>query len=266
MLIKELDTYSSKATSIVARISSGDKHAEQELVETYYRGLFFILNKQTQNSALSEDLAQDTFIIVIQKARENGIHNPAALSAFIRQTGINLLIGHKRKESRRDTQSTDNIEFHAPSQDIEICKALHSKKLLQLTQQLLNELNVDRDKQLLRSYFIYDKNKQQICQDLELSPEYFDKVLFRARQRIKQLIQHKIGANAEASTILSTSLLFCLVVQQTTIPPDKNLFIHLVRETANHQHLPFETPLINSRYIPVLSKTSMPLTSKKSSV
>jgi DNA-directed RNA polymerase specialized sigma24 family protein len=143
MHLAERDKEISQAESIVQRIATGDKLAEQELVSTYYRGLIFILNRQT----LSEDLIQDTFILVIQKARDNGITNPAALSAFIRQIGINLLIGHKRKVTQRDSHGEDNIEIHAPTDNMEISRALHSDKLLQITSQLLNELKTPRDKE-----------------------------------------------------------------------------------------------------------------------
>jgi RNA polymerase sigma-70 factor (ECF subfamily) len=256
----------SQAESIVARISSGDKLAEQELVSTYYRGLIFILNRQTQNQALSEDLAQDTFILVIQKARDNGITNPAALSAFIRQIGINLLIGHKRKETRRDTHGVDDIEIHAPTENMEISRALHSDKLLQITTQLLDELKTPRDKEILQSYFIYDKNKQQICQDLDLSAEHFDRVLFRARQRLKQLIQHKLvdprNKSDKVSTLLSVGVLLGVFTQQPNDLTKQNLFANQLRDNATKQHLLIETPTTSSRYIPQITKTGMQLTSK----
>ena len=267
MQVVQRDNKIIQAESIVSRISRGDKLAEQELVTTYYRGLMFILNRQTQNQALSQDLAQDTFIVVIQKARDNAITNPAALSAFIRQIGINLLIGHKRKETRRDTHGVDNIEIHAPTDNMEISQALHSDKLLQVTTQLLNELKVQRDKEILQSYFIYDKNKQQICQDLDLSAEHFDRVLFRARQRLKQLIQHKLGdshnPSANVCTLLSIGILLGVFTQQPKDLTNPYLFTQQLRDNPVEQHLPIETPTTSSRYIPKITQTGMQLTSNQ---
>ncbi|MEP1384159.1 MAG: sigma-70 family RNA polymerase sigma factor [Paraglaciecola sp.] len=265
-----MDQKLSQAESIILRISRGDKDAEQELVATYYRGLMFILNRQTQNQALSEDLAQDTFIVVIQKARANGITNPAALSAFIRQTGINLLIGHKRKESRRDTHGVDNIEVHSPTDNMEISQALHSDKLLEITTQLLNELKSPRDKEILQNYFVYEQNKQQICEDLALTKEHFDRVLFRARQRLKQLIQHKLGSEDKSSKITATYLGLGIFVAafnlQNSELKREYLFATQVRDKQHQEHLPITTPTMNSRYIPKLTNLSMPLTSKSRSV
>lgn len=251
MQVADRDQEVSLAESIVARISSGDKLAEQELVSTYYRGLIFILNRQTQNPTLSEDLAQDTFILVIQKARDNAITNPAALSAFIRQIGINLLIGHKRKETRRDTHGVDNIEIHAPTVNMDISRVLHSEKVFALVQQVMEELKVERDRELLRSYFVYDKNKLQICQELDLSPEHFDRVLFRARQRLKHLVEHKLPnistTNGSATTLLSIGIFVLSISNPFLDKNSPNLFVFLVGDFGNSTHLIFETPKTSSR-------------------
>lgn len=266
MLLRENKNTLTLAESLVARIVSGDKQAEQELVSTYYRGLLFILKRQTQNHALSDDLAQDTFIVVIQRIRDNEIKKPQALSAFIRQTGINILIGHQRKETRRDTHSSEDIEIHPPTHEMDIAKALHSKKLLAITQQLFEELTVERDKELLRSYFIYEKTKQQICQNLDLSPEHFDRVLFRARQRLKQLIQHKLGSTdntyPNTSTLISIGICLGVFTQQSTHLSNEILIVSQVRDIISSQHLPIETPITQSRNISELNPTDMQLTTK----
>lgn len=254
MLTDEHQVKVNLAVSILARISAGDKIAEQQLVTTYYRGLFFILNRQTNNHSLSEDLAQDTFVIVIQKARAGQINNPAALSAFIRQTGVNLLIAHCRKEQRRDTHGVDDIDVHAPSDTMEISQALHNIKTLDLVRQMMIELPTDRDRDILRSYFIYDKNKQQICQEMELTAEHFDRVLFRARQRLKQLISHTLPANTGPSKgveTISNLLSVCLIlgVANTIQPYPSHLFVQTVRENHKPLHLTFETPELSSRFI-----------------
>jgi RNA polymerase sigma factor (sigma-70 family) len=255
MQTKDLDGQDGLAESIVSRIQQGDKNAEQQLVATYYRGIYFILNRQTKNPSLSEDLAQDTFILVIQKAREGIINNPAAINAFIRQIAVNLLIAYIRKESRRDTHSVEDIEIHAPTDQLEISRAIHSEKTLALVEQLINELPTDRDRNILRSYFVYDLSKQQICENLDLSLEHFDRVLFRARQRLKQLISHKFPSNSSSNgqntinTLLSVILLIGII--EATQTTSLNLFAAVVREKQCIRHLAYETPEPSSRFIPL---------------
>lgn len=258
-------------SSLIDRIVAGEKSAEQELVNTYWRGLTFILNRRAQNPDLAADIAQDTFIVVIQKARTNSINNHDALAAYIRQTGVNLLIGHYRKEKRRDTSTVEDIDIHAPADGMDISRALHSEKVLAIVQQVMEELKVERDRELLRSYFVYDKSKQQICHDLELSAEHFDRVLFRARQRLKQLIEHKLSnknnTNGSAATLLGIGLLLLSI---SNPPANKNnlyVFVFQVRDIAKPTHLITETPKTSSRSlfafkIPESEWVGKPLTPK----
>lgn len=252
MLVEEQDLDSTEGNnSLIERIRKGQKEAEQELVTQYWRGLYFILKHRSQNPDLAADIAQDTFIVVIQKARNGEILKHDALNAYIRQTGINLLIGHYRKESRRDTSAVADIEIHAPTDDMEISHSLHSEKMLMLVQQLMNELSNDRDRQLLRNYFVYDKSKQQICTELELSAEHFDKVLFRARQRLKQVILHKLVteplSNKDVTTILlSIVLVLCINSSLSHSDSSMNIFDFSLRDNTSLSHLTIATPITRS--------------------
>ena len=250
MHVVRQNTQVEQAELLLKRIAEGDRQAEQILVDTYYRGLYFILNRQTQNHSLSEDLVQDTFIIVLQKARDNLIQNPAALAAFIRQTGVNLLIGHIRKETRRDTQGVEEIDFHSPCDGLDLSRALHSDQLLQLTAQMFEELTTQRDRDLLRCYYVYDQSKAQICQQLALSPEHFDRVLFRARQRLKRLIEDKLNIvpkpqAANIATLLAVALSLGLILESTHLGATLDSSAELVRENNHRQHQCVGRPLIS---------------------
>ena len=183
------------ASELVTRIGAGDKSAEEELVSKYWKSLYFILNRRCSDTQLAADLAQDTFIVVISKARNGEINKPEALSAFIRQTGVNLLIAHFRKETRRATDVHGEVAFEIPDQKSNVARAVESNQALKLVQQLIEEMKVERDRDILISYYAKEEEKSSICKRLELTPAHFDRVLFRARTRLKQLIDFKMGAN-----------------------------------------------------------------------
>ena len=54
-------------------------------------------------------------------------------------------------------------------------------------QRLLAELRYDRDRQLLLRFYLSDDSKEALCADLEIEPERFHQVLFRARERLREL-------------------------------------------------------------------------------
>ena len=69
---------------LLERIRNGDKQAEEALVSQYWRGLHYIVNRQTSDAELAADIAQDAFVVVITKARKGEIENAAAIASFIR--------------------------------------------------------------------------------------------------------------------------------------------------------------------------------------
>src|SRR4029077_5795598 len=89
------------AAGLVQRVRQGDARAEAELVEGYSRGLLSMLRPRAGDPALADALHQETFRIVLERLRRQGIEDPAHLSAFILQTARNLFLGDWRKTSRR---------------------------------------------------------------------------------------------------------------------------------------------------------------------
>ena len=76
----------------------------------------------------------------------------------------------------------------------------------------MSELNVERDRQLLSAYFFEGKDKEELCKDLDLSTEHFDKVLHRAKSRLKQAlaIRCKVELNKQSLfTLLSVAAALC---------------------------------------------------------
>ena len=59
----------------------------------------------------------------------------------------------------------------------------------------MNELRKQRDKDILMDFYFNDLDKSTICEKLKLSSDHFDKVLFRAKQRLKLLIEQKDSNN-----------------------------------------------------------------------
>src|SRR6185436_5403273 len=46
-----------------------------------------------------------------------------------------------------------------------------------------------RDREILVRFYLQEEEKEAICRDLALAPDQFDKVLHRARARLKELLE-----------------------------------------------------------------------------
>ena len=172
------------------RIRDGDAGAEHEFIEFYTRGIRLLLLRKTGQPAIAHDLCQDTFVVALRRLRAGELKNPEALSAFVRQVAVNLAIDYFRREKRYVRQDDEVISLHTSLQDY-AAEELDIKATRDLLESALAELNVDRDREILRRYYLYDEDKALICSDLELSAAHFDRVLYRARQRMRSLIESK---------------------------------------------------------------------------
>ena len=55
---------------------------------------------------------------------------------------------------------------------------------------LFDELRMERDRQILLRYWVYDEDKESICSALGIPEDHFHRVIHRAKVRFRELL-HK---------------------------------------------------------------------------
>lgn len=177
------------ASDLVRRIAAGDGSAEGELFARYSRGLLYLLRRLGAPPELAEDLQQETFRVVLERLRRQALDDPAGLAGFLRGTARNLLIAERRKTARRRTDADDDELAQAvhPSQG-QLSAVLQDEEA-ETVRRLIAELPTDRDRQLLLRFYVGEEEKERICADLGLDSLHFNRVLFRARQRFKEILE-----------------------------------------------------------------------------
>jgi RNA polymerase sigma-70 factor, ECF subfamily len=170
---------------LVRRIIAGNPQAEAELVERYNRGVTFIIRRE----AAAEDLIQDTFRIALEKIRRGDVREPDKLSGFICGIARNLVIDYFRRAEREDSltkiEEAKLLLDPAPNPEKELLR----RDLARIVRQVINELPRERDRQVIFRFYIKEEEKQEICKDLGLTSLHFNRVLFRALQRFKELYE-----------------------------------------------------------------------------
>lgn len=175
------------ASQLVERIHQGEVNAEGELVARYSNGLLFMLQRTCGDPSLAEDLHQEAFRIVLTRLRSRGLEEPGGLSGYLRGTARNLLIADRRKQARRKTEADhDQVVATADTRQGQAHTVLRHEEA-SIVHRLIDEMPGERDRQLLYRFYIAEEEKEQICDDLGLTSLHFNRVLFRARQRFKDL-------------------------------------------------------------------------------
>ncbi len=180
----------SQSQDLVQRISGQDQAAEADLVNKYERGLKLILFKRTGDAQLAQDLCQDTFVIALRKLRAGELRNPEALAGFLRQIAVNLTIEHYRKEKRYVSQDDGIISLRTPHIE-QKSAAIDREASRAILDSALEDLAQPRDREILRRFYLHDEDKSNICNALQLSAAHFDRVLYRAKQRMRQMLQEQ---------------------------------------------------------------------------
>ena len=181
------------AATLVRRIQDGDPRAEEELVSRYSLGLEAMLAQLTRDPALVEDIRQEALALVLVKLRGGALRQPEALPGFLRSIARNLLIANRRKEARYTALDQEqNLTESTSDPTRRTSGALQLRQLLadeeaKRTHQLLGELRHERDREVLVRYYLTGDSRDEICSLLDVDAGLFNRVLFRARQRLREL-------------------------------------------------------------------------------
>lgn len=187
---------------LVARIAGGDPRAEEEMVRRFSRAVRVILGQLLRGSPEAEDLFQDTFCLALEKIRRGEVRDPDRVSSFVASLARNVAINHFRLRTRRrtdqDSEAVERIVSAAPAQMHQVMATERST----LVRRLIRELPADRDRQLLLRFYLADHDKSAICRDLGLDSLHFNRVLHRARRRLKELYEQKLKADTGLAALV----------------------------------------------------------------
>lgn len=173
-------------TDLVARIARGDRAAESEFVGRFERGVRALVRRHCRpGDPIVDDLVQDVLAGVIERLRAGAIHDSAALPGYVQAAAVYATTAEYRR--RRPTQSVSTIE-NLPDSDSPTAR-LDATQLATMLRALLAEMPVARDRAILARFYLDEQDKDQVCAALGIDPAHFHRVVFRARERFRALLE-----------------------------------------------------------------------------
>lgn len=180
---------------IVAAALTGDKRAESAMLQALRPGVLAVLRFGAFYRWIdAEDIAQEALQVVADRVRTRTIDDPKKLFAFAAATARNMALNSARKALRQqtivDSELVEEIAQNTPLEQHDSNES-DDRHLAQAVAALLDELPTARDRQLLIRFYIDGADKQQLCRELGLTPNHFDRVLLRARSRLRTIVERK---------------------------------------------------------------------------
>jgi RNA polymerase sigma-70 factor, ECF subfamily len=174
---------------LVQRIRAGSRQAEEELVERYSKGVWFVIRQQIPEQDVAEDAYQESFRLVLEKVRAGEVREPERLSGFISSLAHNVIIEQFRRQSRRRAREEQEAGQPFATPEPSQLDGLLREEQDALARQVLASLPSERDRKVLYRFYITDDDKDEICAELGVTASHFNQILFRARERYKRLFE-----------------------------------------------------------------------------
>lgn len=196
----ENSKFVSEDETLVAQILEGNEHAVNKMVNKHYQWLLTTTQIKFPKLQSHQDVVHDAFILVIEKIKQQKIKDPSKFKAFLRTIAINTAHQYYRKDQRFHSSLSEEMMQQIDSQVTSQSVQYDWDNQVQLAKKMIEELAMERDQTILKLHYFEGMSKPEVCNTLNLSVTHFDRVISRARNRLKALIQaHQCKKSSEES-------------------------------------------------------------------
>jgi RNA polymerase sigma-70 factor (ECF subfamily) len=155
-----------------------------------FPGLRALILQRVRDPDVAADILQDAAVTTLEKLRTGAIAHPENLGGYLYRVALNHLRNHRRKD-RSGVSSPDGLEDLSNDDEDSDCDRVGKSQWHVAVRQLLEEMPGARDREVLARFYLGDEDKGKICRELGLSQQHFNRVIFRARQRFKNILESR---------------------------------------------------------------------------
>jgi RNA polymerase sigma factor (sigma-70 family) len=157
---------------------------------TCTQGLKIVLLRLTRNRELAGELAQQVLTDVLQAIHQRRIRQVSALPGYVYTAARNAVFTHGRQVRLASNFESQVQDSPLPITPLEYCER---QEISGFARQVLQELTSERDRRLIEEFYVAGRSKAELMVAWDIDRNLFDKVLSRARQRMRELLQKKMN-------------------------------------------------------------------------
>lgn len=184
------DSHEADLQRMVTRIADGDRAAEDALVQRFQRGVALLARQHARpNEHRVADVVQTVLMNTIERLRAGALRDAAALPGYLRTSVINEVTAMYRSKAivgGEDIAGAENAAELATSDTPESRTA--QAQLLRNVLRAIDSLAVPRDREVLIRFYVREEARDAICAALDIDDGHFRRVLFRARERLHEVL------------------------------------------------------------------------------
>ena len=187
-----------------------------------YPGLRALILRRVRDPEVAADILQDAAVTTLEKLRNGEIAHPENMGGYLYRVALNHLRNHRRKD-RTAVSSGDGLDELPGGEEDPEWERVGRPQWAAAARRMLDEMPAERDRQLLVRFYLNDEGKEQICDELNLSQEHFNRVIFRARHRFRDLLEHRGFWKADLLSLIAIGLMLGAAGQAVDAPNSRVL-------------------------------------------
>jgi RNA polymerase sigma-70 factor (ECF subfamily) len=175
------------------RLRSGDARTEEHFVRYFGELIHLKLRSRLSSREAIEDVRQETFVRVLGLVRSpNGLREPDRLGAFVNSVCNHVLLEHYRSKNKTESFLDSDAEATLVNHDPSALSLLETKDAQRIVHQIMKELT-DRDRMLLQSVLLEERDKDEVCNEFGITRDYLRVLVHRAKQSFKTFYISRLG-------------------------------------------------------------------------
>ena len=187
--------------SYVEKLRAGDALIEGHFVNYFSELIRLKLRSRLNSKEAIEDVRQETFMRVLTLLRgKGGLRQPDRLGPFVNSVCNHVLFEHYRSQKRTEATIDDEVEATIAGREPSALSLLEAKDTERLVRQILNQVP-ERDRRLLHSVLLEERNKDEVCAEFGITREYLRVLLHRAKLSFKSCYTSRLRPISGTSMI-----------------------------------------------------------------
>jgi RNA polymerase sigma-70 factor (ECF subfamily) len=193
-----------EATASNAGSSSLSQAEVVALIERNYVGLRLLVSRRCRDPQVAADLLNEAVLTTWAKWQAGKIERPGQIAGYVLQVTMNLLRNHRRAIGERPEKRADEARLQELSGSVEPSDETIERQIATQVKDVIRGMSSPRDRAILVRFYLDEEDKETICADMGLSALQFDKILHRARGRLRKLLE---SGGLRRTDLLSLALL-----------------------------------------------------------
>ena len=177
----------------------------EKFIRQHYAGLHALLQHRIGDANTAAEMLNEAVATALKHTREGRVAQPDRLAGYIFRVAMNLYRNYRRDFDNRADLRARATDIQQVPDDGAGDDALEASVVREVRAIVLS-LPTPRDREIVTRFYLEEEDKEHICQSLGLSPLHFDKVIFRARQRLRALLERRGFNKADFFGVLMVCL------------------------------------------------------------